>query len=102
MTASSPASGSSSRAVLAAERADRLRRALESALSPTLLEIRDDGAAHAGHAGARQGGHFFVRVVSEQFVGRTLRERHQLVYAAAGDLMHSDIHALSIDARLPA
>jgi BolA protein len=65
------------------------------------LTIRDDSAAHAGHAGAREGGHFSVLVVSEQFAGRTRMQRHQLVYEAVADLLRTDIHALSIQARTP-
>ncbi len=82
-----------------ASRVDRLRAALEAALSPTLLEIRDDSARHAGHAGAREGGHFHVTIVAPAFDGRSAVERHRMVYAAAAELMGRDIHALSIDAR---
>jgi BolA family transcriptional regulator, general stress-responsive regulator len=82
-------------------RVDRLRAALESALSPTHLDIRDDSAKHAGHAGAREGGHFHVTIVSPVFTGRGPVERHRMVYAAAAELMGRDIHALSIDAREP-
>jgi BolA family transcriptional regulator, general stress-responsive regulator len=82
-------------------RAERLRSALESALAPTLLDIRDDSARHAGHAGAREGGHFHVTIAAPAFAGLTAVQRHRMVYAAAADLMGRDIHALSIDARVP-
>jgi BolA family transcriptional regulator, general stress-responsive regulator len=82
-------------------RVDRLRSALQTALSPTSLEIRDDSAKHAGHAGAREGGHFHVTIVAPGFAGRGPVERHRMVYAAAAELMGRDIHALSIDARAP-
>ncbi|HUQ09995.1 MAG TPA: BolA family protein [Steroidobacteraceae bacterium] len=82
-------------------RVDRLRAALEVALSPTLLDIRDDSAKHAGHAGAREGGHFHVTIAAAAFSGRSAVERHRMVYAAAAELMGRDIHALSIDARVP-
>jgi BolA protein len=82
-------------------RADRLRAALEAALDPTVLEIRDDSAKHAGHAGAREGGHFHVIIASSRFAGVPALERHRMVYAAAAELMGRDIHALSIDARSP-
>jgi BolA protein len=78
-------------------RVDALRAAL-MALSPTRLEIRDDSAKHAGHAGAREGAHFHVLIVSPVFAGVPARERHRMVYAAAAELMGRDIHALSIDA----
>lgn len=82
-------------------RVDRLRAALEGALRPTLLEIRDDSAKHAGHAGAREGGHFHVTIAAPGFAGASQLERHRMVYAAAAELMGRDIHALSIDARAP-
>jgi len=74
---------------------------LEQQLAPTTLEIVDDSAAHAGHAGAREGGHFRVTLVSDAFRGRSSIERHRLVYAAVAGLMGSDIHALNITARTP-
>lgn len=83
------------------DRVERLRAALESALAPLSLEIRDDSAKHAGHAGAREGGHFHVTIVSAAFAGVSPVQRHRMVYAAAADLMGRDIHALSIDARAP-
>ena len=85
----------------ATERVENIRRVLTARLAPVSLVIRDDSAQHAGHAGAREGGHFSVVVVSDQFVGRTRMQRHQLVYAALAELMRTDIHALSIQARAP-
>jgi BolA protein len=82
-------------------RVERLRAALEAALHPTALEIRDDSAKHAGHAGAREGGHFHVVITAAAFACVPALERHRLVYAAAAELMGRDIHALSIDARSP-
>lgn len=79
-------------------RVERLRAALQS-LQPTLLEIRDDSAKHAGHAGAREGGHFHVTIVAPAFKGITKVQCHRMVYAAAAELMGREIHALSIDAR---
>jgi BolA protein len=84
-------------------RVELLRARLQTALSPTLLEIRDDSALHVGHAGAREGGgHFHVTVASEAFVGLNTLARHRLIYTAVADLMPTTIHALAIDARLPA
>ena len=80
-------------------RVERLRAALEGALHPVLLEIRDDSAKHIGHAGAREGGHFHVTIASPDFNGVSQVQRHRMVYAAAAELMGRDIHALSIDAR---
>ena len=80
---------------------ERLRAALESALHPSQLEIRDDSAKHAGHAGAREGGHFHVVITAAGCTGVPALERHRMVYAAAAELMGRDIHALSIDARSP-
>lgn len=82
-------------------RIDRLRTCLQDALQPELLELRDDSALHAGHAGAGAGGHFHVTICSARFTGLPPLRRHQLVYQAVAHLMQTDIHALSIDARLP-
>jgi BolA protein len=79
-----------------------MRQRLAAQLSPTVLEIRDDSALHVGHAGAAGGGgHYFVRLVSVAFAGMTRLQRHQSVYAALGDLMRAEVHALAIDARAP-
>jgi len=76
-----------------------IRLALERELTPLSLEIIDDSAKHAGHAGAREGGHFRVVLVAEAFKGRSQLERHRLVYAAVAPLMGQGVHALSIIAR---
>jgi BolA protein len=73
-----------------------------AALSPTRLEIQDESALHAGHAGNTGGGHYQVLIESQSFKGLSLLKRHQLVYETVGDLMSSDIHALSIKAITPA
>lgn len=83
-------------------RVARMRGLLEAALSPQSLEVIDDSHKHAGHAGARGGqGHFSVDIVSAAFAGKLSLARHRLVYAALGDMMQADIHALSIRARTP-
>ncbi len=84
------------------ETIDLIRHHLTTALQPSLLEIIDNSAAHAGHAGARKGGgHYNVTIVSSNFEKKTLVQRHQLIYAALGDMMKSDIHALGINALTP-
>jgi BolA protein len=71
-------------------------------LEPEALELRDESAAHAGHAGARSGGgHFRLTIVSPRFRGQTTLARHRLVYAALGPLMQREIHALAIRALAP-
>jgi BolA protein len=83
-------------------RIERMRVLLERALAPLALEIRDDSHRHAGHAGARGGqGHYGVDIVSAAFAGKPPLARHRLVYAALGELMQTDIHALAIRARAP-
>jgi len=85
-----------------AERCGRIEACLRAALAPLALEIVDDSHRHAGHVGAADGrGHFSVFVVSELFRGLPTVKRHRLVYEAVGDLMTSDIHALSIQALAP-
>jgi BolA family transcriptional regulator, general stress-responsive regulator len=98
--------------------AERIRVALERQLAPVGLAVEDESASHAGHAGARAGGHFRVRIVSERFRGLTRIARHRLVYdcvsqqlsaaaaARSGDadrsaLQAAGIHALAIEARTP-
>jgi BolA protein len=79
-----------------------IKKSLTDALKPQLLELLDNSAAHAGHAGARSGGgHYHVTIVAEAFEGKSLVERHQLVYKALGDLMKQEIHALGINAISP-
>ena len=68
-------------------------------LNPKDLDIIDEGHLHIGHEGAKKGGHFKVIVVSDQFKYKTLLERHRLVYDAMGELMETEIHALSITAK---
>jgi BolA protein len=73
-----------------------------SQLAPLHIEIIDDSAKHAGHAGARQGGgHYQLKIVAASFTGLRTMQRHRLVYDALGPLMKREIHALSIDARSP-
>jgi BolA protein len=79
---------------------DLLRERL-AALNPTRLEITDDSAAHAGHAGNQGGGHYFVMIESSHFSGKSTIIRHRLVYQAVGDLIPHAIHALSIQALAP-
>lgn len=84
------------------ERSRKIRQALEAGLSPSALEIVDESHLHAGHPGARSGkGHFRVEIVSERFRGCPPIARHRLVYEALGELMTTDIHALSIHALAP-
>lgn len=83
-------------------RVERIRAALQLAFEPVVLEVEDDSHRHAGHAGARDGrGHFNVVVVSKAFKGMLPLARHRAVYAAVGNMMETDIHALSIKADPP-
>lgn len=86
---------------MSAPPAAQLRTALERALQPLALEIIDDSARHAGHPGAREGGHFRVNIVAEAFRGRSALERHRLVYAAVAPLLKGMVHALNISAHTP-
>lgn len=83
-------------------RAERLVERLRAGLEPEQLEVIDDSHRHAGHAGAADGrGHFTVLVVSQRFAGLDTLRRHRLVYEIVGDMMTTDIHALSIQAFAP-
>ena len=84
------------------DRLSRIEARLRSALSPLSLRVRDDSHRHVGHEGARDGrGHFAVDVVSAAFAGSLPLARHRMVYAALGDMMETDIHALQIRALSP-
>jgi len=84
------------------ERVTQIEQRLRTALQPLRLEVKDESAKHAGHAGARDGGgHFDVTIVAVQFAGQGLLQRHRLVYDALGEAMRKDIHALSIHAFSP-
>lgn len=81
--------------------AETIKQKLEEAFKPELIEIIDHSAAHAGHAGNQGGGHYQVTLVSAQFEGKSLVQRHQLVYQALGTMMKDEIHALGINALTP-
>ena len=78
-----------------------MTQALTERLEPVSMELEDDSAAHAGHAGAREGAHFNLRIVSARFAGLPRVARHRLVYDALRPWMAEGVHALAIDARTP-
>ena len=78
-----------------------IETALAASLQPVMLTVQDDSHLHAGHAGAREGRHFSVRVVSERFAGLSRVARHRLVYDSLQLLIPRGIHALAIEARAP-
>jgi BolA protein len=83
-------------------RYDIIRARLSAELAPLRLELEDESHLHAGHAGAEGGrGHYRVHIVSPRFSGLRPIARHQLVYRSLGELMQTDIHALSITAQTP-
>ena len=83
--------------------ADAVRQRLTAALAPSELDLADESALHAGHAGARPEGesHFRLVIVSARFAGKNRLERQRMVFAALGDLMQTEIHALTITALAP-
>tara|TARA_B100001559_G_C16110180_1_gene443538 strand:- start:81 stop:347 length:267 start_codon:yes stop_codon:yes gene_type:complete len=70
-------------------------------LKPLKIEIEDEGHLHIGHAGAKSGGHFKLYIVSQSFNTMSQIDRHKLIYKTLSDLMKTDIHALSINAKSP-
>jgi BolA protein len=83
-------------------RLERIRTRIESALTPSALDVGDDSALHVGHAGAASGGgHYRVKIVSDRFEGLRLVMRHRLVYDSVRDMMNTEIHALAITALAP-
>ena len=84
---------------MGATRVEAIRQRLQEAFAPLELEVIDESHRHVGHAGARDGrGHFDVRIVSAAFAGMAPLARHRAVYAALGELMQTEIHALAIRA----
>lgn len=81
---------------------ERVEATLRAALQPTEVEVQDDSHLHAGHAGAKEGRHYTVRVTSDSFAGLSRVARHRLVYDALRSLVAEGIHALAIEARTPA
>ncbi len=81
------------------KRVEQIRALLQAAFEPEALEVIDEGHLHIGHAGAKSGlGHFRVTILSAHFNDMRVLARHRAIYAALGDLMRTDIHALTIDA----
>lgn len=78
-----------------------IERALRASIAILSVEVSDDSHKHAGHAGAREGRHFSVRIEAEAFRGLSRLRRHRLVYDAVGPLTPQGIHALAIDAHAP-
>lgn len=76
---------------------------LNSALSPTRIELTDDSEQHRGHGGYNPAGesHFSLRIESPAFAGKSRVARQRMIYAALGDLMQARVHALSIRATAP-
>jgi stress-induced morphogen len=85
-------------------RQDRLRAALEQAFDPLSLEITDDSARHAGHAGAQPGGetHYSIKLVSAAFAGQSRVARSRAVHDTLADEFRDGLHALSLTLRSPA
>ena len=80
----------------------QIENRLRDAFKPLHLSVIDDSARHQGHAGAKDGrGHFIVKISSNAFQGKTLAERHRMIYTALNDMMNTDIHALQIEAKPP-
>jgi len=86
---------------MSTDRSALIRERLTKAFAPETIEIIDESHKHAGHASAKGGGHFAVRIVSPAFAGKNLVQRHRMVYEAMGDLMQQEVHALSIKAETP-
>ncbi|ESS73511.1 transcriptional regulator, BolA protein family [Methyloglobulus morosus KoM1] len=83
-------------------RVERIQATINTALQPDFLDIIDDSQAHAGDPGAQNGaGHYVVSIVSKQFVGCSMVQRHRLVYDALASFMPTEIHALRIKALTP-
>lgn len=85
---------------MSSDTVELLRQRL-TALQPQSLVIADQSHRHAGHAGAKEGGHYDLNIVAAAFAGKNTVARHRLVYDAVGELMRGKIHALAIRALAP-
>ena len=84
------------------QRKGEITHRLQAAFEPETLGVEDESYKHEGHEGAKDGrGHFRVLIIAEAFSGKSLLERHRMVYKALAGLMTTDIHALAIDAWCP-
>ena len=84
---------------MTSERAERIESILISSFEPSRILVKDQSHLHAGHAGAQDGrGHFAVTIVSDRFAGQSKIARHRMIFDALGEMMQTDIHALSIRA----
>jgi BolA protein len=84
------------------DRLDRIRSRLLATFTPVECQLLDESHLHAGHAGAKSGGgHYRLHMVSTRFEGLNRVSRHRLVYDSLRDMMHTDIHALTIIALAP-
>jgi len=84
------------------DRRKEIIRLLADAFAPETLGVEDESYLHEGHAGAKDGrGHFRVLIIAEIFEGKTMIERHRMIYRVLDDMMRLDIHAIAIDAWTP-
>ena len=79
-----------------------IQERLENAFPDSHIVLKDESHLHAGHVGAQSGkGHYALEIVAREFAGKNKVERHRMVYGSLGELMQTDIHALTIDAKSP-
>jgi BolA protein len=84
------------------QRKKEITRRLKEAFAPETLGVEDESHLHEGHEGAKDGrGHFRVLIISDAFDGKSMIERHRMIYRELGEMMRLDIHALAIDAWAP-
>lgn len=84
------------------QRMATMEKLLREYFSPTALKISDQSAQHQGHSGAKDGrGHFTLYIVADKFNQLSLIQRHKMVYKVLSDMLRTDIHALSINAKAP-
>lgn len=83
--------------------AEKMREKLETAFSPTVLEIEDESEQHRGHSGYREGGetHFRVRIESSAFAGMSRVARQRAVYDTLSEEMAGPVHALALSVDAP-
>ena len=82
---------------------DKIIEILKEKFSIQKLEVVDDTLKHVGHKEAQksQGGHFSIHIISQDFAGKTLLERHRMIHDALKKELGKQIHALGIKATAP-
>ena len=84
-------------------RLERIKAHLTAAFDPVLLDVTDESAQHAGHAGAAAAGqtHYRIAMTSQRFAGQSRLVRSRAVHEVLADEFHPGLHALALSLKAP-